>query len=118
MTGSGTNIDVNETFVLPSVKVVPDEQSTPNMAVMSPAEHDSTSSISFACIRTKRGIRTFFLSAAIEKTVSPRLILPCGVRREAEQSRRARPRHVPSVCARTSERGGAGAGAPRQVVAT
>jgi len=58
MTGSGTNIDVIDSFVLPSVKVVPEAQSTPNMATMSPAPTDSTSSISLACMRTSRGMRT------------------------------------------------------------
>ena len=45
-----TYMDVIDNFDLPSVKVVPEAQSTPNMATISPAPPSSTSSISFACI--------------------------------------------------------------------
>jgi hypothetical protein len=38
MTGSGTNIDVIVTSMVPSVNVSPDAQSTPKSATMSPAD--------------------------------------------------------------------------------
>ena len=74
-TGSGTNIDVIEWRTAPSVKVVPEAQSTPNMATMSPALPDSISSMSLECMRTSLGTRTFSL-VAIEMMESPRLSVP------------------------------------------
>ena len=74
-TGSGTNIDVSDWRTVPSVKVVPDAQSTPNMATMSPACASSTSSMSDECMRTSLCTRTLEPSF-IEKIVSPRLSRP------------------------------------------
>ena len=68
-------IDVSECATRPSVNVVPEAQSTPNMATMSPAVPLSTSSMSAECMRTSFGTRTFDRSA-IEWIVSPRLIVP------------------------------------------
>lgn len=58
-TGSGTYILVILNFALPSVKVSPEEQSTPNTAITSPADADSTSSNSSECNRTRRGTLVF-----------------------------------------------------------
>ena len=74
-TGSGTNIDVIDWRTLPSVKVVPLRQSTPNMATMSPACAERTSSISLECMRTSLGTRTLEPST-IEWIVSPTSRLP------------------------------------------
>ena len=49
-----------EKLDVPSVKVSPDEHSTPNMAQISPAPMLSTSSISSLCILTNLGTLTFF----------------------------------------------------------
>jgi hypothetical protein len=60
MTASGTWIEVIDISTVPSVKVSPELQSTPNSATMSPAPASSMSSISFECIRTSRPTLTFF----------------------------------------------------------
>ena len=54
--GVGSVVRVRVT--LPLVKVVPDAQSTPNMATISPAAASVTSCISFECMRTSLGTRT------------------------------------------------------------
>eukprot|EP00160_Parvularia_atlantis_P014149 Unigene3345_Nuclearia_a/m.10272 Unigene3345_Nuclearia_a/g.10272 ORF Unigene3345_Nuclearia_a/g.10272 Unigene3345_Nuclearia_a/m.10272 type:complete len:325 (-) Unigene3345_Nuclearia_a:120-1094(-) len=75
MTGSGTYMDVIEYSSLPSVNVSPEEQSTPNIAPISPDLISFTSSISFACRRTRRGTLIFLLFLTL-KIVSPRVIVP------------------------------------------
>ena len=62
-------------FLAPSVKVSPEEQSIPNVAMISPASASSISIISFACIRTKRGTLNF-LSLDELYMKSPFLTLP------------------------------------------
>ena len=47
-------LEVMATRALPSQKVSPEAQSMPNSATMSPAPDSSMSSISSACIRTRR----------------------------------------------------------------
>ncbi len=79
-TGSGTNIDVIEYETAPSVNVVPDAHSTPNIATMSPAAPSSTSCISFECMRAMRGTRTRLPSAMLT-IESPRRSVPWYTRR-------------------------------------
>jgi hypothetical protein len=60
MTASGTCIEVIVYSTSPSVNVSPEAQSTPNMAMMSPAVASVMSCISSECMRTSRGTLTFF----------------------------------------------------------
>ena len=61
MTAFGTCIEVMLTSSVPSVNVSPEVQSMPNSATMSPARRSSMSSISSACMRTRRPTLCFFL---------------------------------------------------------
>jgi len=63
-------------MTLPSVNVSPEAHSTPNSATMSPACASVISFISFECMRTRRGILTFFWPAEQFTMNSPLLILP------------------------------------------
>ena len=76
MTASGTCMDVIVTLMRPSVKVSPEAHSTPNRATMSPASAEGMSSISSACIRTRRGTFTFRRRAEQFTMRSPLLTLP------------------------------------------
>ncbi len=64
-----------DSAVLPSVNVSPDEHSTPNMAQISPGPISCTSSMSSACIRTRRGTLTF-LPVRELKMMPPRRSTP------------------------------------------
>ncbi len=55
-----TRMDVMASLALPSVSVSPLAQSMPNTATMSPAAAELMSSISLACMRTRRGTRTWW----------------------------------------------------------
>lgn len=58
ITGSGTWREVMARRTVPSVKVSPDEHSTPKSATMSPADALSTSSSSLECILRARQAAT------------------------------------------------------------
>ena len=75
------------------MKVVPEAQSTPNMATMSPADASLTSCISFECMRTSFGTRT----CATPHAAQPRC-------KQAEEARRGQPE-----LDRTGPPGGGGA---------
>ena len=70
ITGAGTWMDVMLTFTVPSVNVSPEWQSSPKIATISPGPASVMSSISSACMRTRRPTLVFLPLRLLVMTVS------------------------------------------------